>query len=499
MSSRIKNAYLANLSLDSKDRTPLHHQLFMTLRNAILEGLIKPGTRLPSSRLLASDLKVSRNTVLTAFDQLTAEGYITSRVGAGSYISDQLPDEMLQSRKTKGQRTNAPRDVPLSQLARTIRNVSKNNLYSRGDFSPGTPELEQFPFEEWARLLGRHWRHPKREYLTGNPIGGATILREALAEYLGQTRAVRCTPEQVIILSGSQQAIHLVIKAFAEKGDPIWMEEPGYPGIRSSILSAGGKPVPVPVDEEGFSLVDAKKLAPDAKLACISPSHQYPLGQTMSLPRRLDLLQWAKQENRFILEDDYDSEYRYTGRPLSSLQGLDTDNRVLYVGTMSKVMFSGLRIGYLVVPPDLVDIFLSLRRDVDGHSPSVAEAALAEFISEGHLAAHIRRMRILYDKRQQTLIRLLDQEASSYLKVEAQESGMHVVAHLPPEIEDKLVEQKCREQGLLLRSLSGFYQTPTRDINGLIIGFAGTKEEKMPQLVKKLTDILRETLMENGT
>ncbi|MBL4907910.1 MAG: PLP-dependent aminotransferase family protein [Sneathiella sp.] len=498
MTRRIKNAYLATLSLDPNSRDPLHRQLFMTLRDAILHGLIKPGTRLPSSRLLASDLNISRNTVLTAFDQLTAEGYISSRVGAGSYISDQLPEELLHLRKNETTSDSVPRDIPLSHLARNIQNIGGGGIYNLGSFSPGTPELDKFPFEDWARLLGRHWRHPKREYLVGNPIGGATILREALAEHLGQTRAVRCSAEQVIILSGSQQAIHLVIKAFAEKGDPIWMEEPGYPGTRNSILSAGATPVPVPVDEEGFRLSDAKKLAPDARLACISPSHQYPLGHTMSLPRRLDLLQWAKTENRFILEDDYDSEYRYTGRPLSSLQGLDTDNRVLYVGTMSKVMFSGLRMGYLVVPPDLVDVFLALRRDVDGHSPSVAEAALAEFISEGSLSAHIRRMRILYENRQNVLIKLLREKTADYLTVEPQESGMHLIAQLKPGIDDKEVEVLSRSHGMLLRALSGFYQFPKSDTNGLILGFAGTKEEKMPQLVDRLSDILETLSRRNG-
>lgn len=222
-------------------------------------------------------------------------------------------------------------------------------------------------------------------------------MRAALSEHLAQTRAVNSKPEQVIVLSGSQQAIHLVIKAFANANDPILMEDPGFPGTRTSIIAAGARPVPVPVDEQGFMLEEAVAKAPNARLACLSPSHQYPLGPTMSLQRRLEILGWAKQEDKFLLEDDYDSEYRYSGRPISSLQGLDTDNRVFYVGSMSKVMFSGLRIGYLIVPEDLVEIFLALRRDIDGHSPSTAEAALAEFISEGHLATHIRRMRTLYE------------------------------------------------------------------------------------------------------
>ncbi|OUR76166.1 hypothetical protein A9Q83_15250 [Alphaproteobacteria bacterium 46_93_T64] len=488
----MKNAYLASLSLDSSETSPLHRQLFLKLRDSILQGVIKPGTRLPSSRLLANDLRVSRNTVLTAFDQLMAEGYITSRVGAGSYISDHLPDELLQRKKHDAKAPAPVRKIRLSRQAEALRHTGNIKPYHQGPFSPGKPELDLFPFEDWARLLGRHWRKPKKEYLSGNPIGGATVLREALAEHLGQTRAVNCTPEQVIVLSGSQQAIHLVIRAFAEIGDPILMEDPGYPGTRNSILAAGAHPIPVPVDDEGFSLKDAIRLAPDARLACLSPSHQYPLGPTMSLRRRLDLLEWAKTKDRFLLEDDYDSEYRYTGRPLSSLQGLDTDNRVLYVGSMSKVMFSGLRIGYLVVPPELVDVFLALRRDVDGHSPAVAEAALAEFISEGYLSAHIRRMRLLYQKRQSCLIALLHEKCSEFLQVEAQECGMHLVAFLNPEISDKQIEQTCRKEGMMLRALSSFYEGADLQ-NALIIGFAGTPEKEMPQLVDKLALILNQT------
>ena len=490
MPRRLKNAQLHTISLDSNSNVPLHQQLFLALRQAILEGRLRPDTRLPSSRSLASDLGVSRNTVLSAYDQLMAEGYLVSRVGAGSYVSDQLPDDLLQRKGGEVDSDVRARDVYLSKMAAPFKGIPLKGQYRGLPFSPGLPALEAFPFEDWARLLARHWRRPGREFLVDNPIGGATVLREAIASHLGQTRAVRCHADQVIVLSGSQQAIHLVVRAFAEPGEPIWMEEPGYPGIRESILGAGAHPVSVPVDAEGFSLDAARELAPDARLACISPSHQYPLGQTMSLARRLDLLHWAKEEGRFILEDDYDSEYRYTGRPLSSLQGLDDDNRVIYVGTMSKVMFSGLRVGYMVVPEDLIDVFLALRRSIDSHSPAVPEAALADFINEGYLAAHIRRMRLLYDARQKTLVRLLKEKLGDILHVDAQVSGMHLVAYLPPEIKDRDIERAALENGMLIKALSGFYNMPTKQ-TGLILGFAGTPEEKMPYLVDKLSGIIR--------
>jgi GntR family transcriptional regulator/MocR family aminotransferase len=490
MSRRLKNAQLQTLTLNSESGMALHQQLFLALRQAILEGRLTPGTRLPSSRSLASDLAVSRNTVLSAYDQLIAEGYLTSRVGAGSYVSDQLPDDLLQ-RKTEGRAPNVQvREVYLSKMAAPFLGKKRSSERRSLPFSPGLPALEIFPFEDWARLLARHWRRPGREYLVDNPVGGAKVLREALAAYLGQTRAVRCHPDQVIILSGSQQAIHLVVRAFAEPGEAVWMEEPGYPGIRDAILSAGATPISVPVDEEGFDLNRAREIAPAARLACISPSHQYPLGQTMSLARRLDLLKWAKEEGRFILEDDYDSEYRYAGRPLSSLQGLDDDNRVLYVGTMSKVMFSGLRVGYMVVPEDLVDVFLALRQNIDSHSPSIPEAALADFINEGYLAAHVRRTRLLYEARQNCLLSLLLDKLGDIIMVAPQESGMHLIAYLPPGIKDKEIEQEASRAGMLVRALSGFYNLPTNQ-TGLLLGFAGTPEKDMPQLVDKLAEIIR--------
>ncbi len=490
MPRRIRNAQLSTLALDPASRTPLHQQLFLSLRQAILDGRLKPNSQLASSRSLAAELNISRNTVLTAYDQLTAEGYLESRIGSGSYVSSHLPDDLLE-RKSSGQAGQVPtREVYLSKMAAPYKERPLKQTYRGLPFSPGLPALEEFPFEDWARLLARNWRKPKREFLVDNPIGGSAVLRDAIATHLGQTRAVRCDADQVIVLSGSQQAIHLVVRAFAEPGESIWMEEPGFPGIRDAIISAGANPVPVPVDAEGFRLDLAKSLAPEARLVCISPSHQYPLGQTMSLARRLDLLEWAKTEGKFILEDDYDSEYRYAGRPLSSLQGLDEDNRVLYVGTMSKVMFSGLRVGYMVVPKDLVDVFLALRRDIDSHSPAAPEAALADFISEGYLAAHIRRMRLLYEHRQNCLVTLLRQKLPDLIEVEPQESGMHLVAFLNPSVPDKQVEKAAAEQGMLVRALSGFYNGVTHQ-NGLILGFAGTSETVMPQLVDRLATLIR--------
>ncbi len=485
MPRRQKAAFLTALTLDPESGLPLHQQLFLGLRKAILEKRLSPKIKLPSTRALAKELNVSRNTVISAYDQLLAEGYLVSQVGAGTFISDELPEELLQS-KPSSTTTNAPsRELKLSSYATKLANHRQSRAYNGIAFASGLPELDQFPFEDWARLLARHWRRPDRSMLVGNPVAGSVVLRKAIANYLGQTRAVKCHEDQVIMVSGSQQAIDLVVRIFVEPGDSVWMEEPGYPGTKEALKATGAIAVPVPVDEQGLIVDEGIKLAPKARLACISPSHQYPLGYMMSLSRRLSLLAWAKDNDAFILEDDYDSEYRYTGRPLSSLQGLDTDNRVIYVGTMSKVMFSGLRMGYLVVPEDLVDVFLGLRRQIDSHPPSVAEAALAEFISDGYLSSHIRRMRLLYDQRQTMLLSLLEEKIGPVLTSGRQESGMHIVAYLEKDIPDYLVSEEVRKQGYIARALSSFYSGPT-DQNGLILGFAGINEHIMSQAVDKL-------------
>lgn len=485
MPRRQKAAFLTPLLLDNDSAVPLHQQLFLGLRQAILEKRLAPNVKLPSTRALARDLSVSRNTVISAYDQLLAEGYLQSKVGAGSFISDQLPEDLLQSDPAAPPLISPPRKLPLSNYARSLTGGRPTHPYNGVPFASGLPELEQFPFEEWARLLSRYWRRPDKSMLVNNHVAGSPALRKAIADYLGHTRAVKCHADQVIIVSGSQQAIDLVVRVFVEPGDTVWMEEPGYPGTKDALIAAGAHAVPVPVDDQGLNVELGKKLAPDARLACISPSHQYPLGHMMSLSRRLALLSWAKEKDGFILEDDYDSEYRYTGRPLSPLQGLDTDNRVLYVGTMSKIMFSGLRMGYLVVPEDLVDIFLNLRRQIDSHPSSVAEAALAEFISEGYLGSHIRRMRLLYDRRQKLLLSLLEKNIGPLLTAERQEAGMHVVAKLDQTLPDHLVSAEAAKRGLIVRPLSGFYAGRTEQ-NGLILGFAGIKEKIMPQAVAQL-------------
>ncbi len=436
MPKRANNPLAPALAIERGGSEPLHRQIYFAIRQAILGGALRPGARLPATRALARQLAVSRNTVMSAFEQLHAEGYVDGRVGAGSFVSRRLPAAVLGARG-KARPASAP---PVARPGPSARGAALSALRSGRSqawpFAPGVPELEQFPFDDWARLLARRWRRPRRAFLVGGDPAGYRPLCQAIADYLASARAVSCRPEQVIVVSGTQQALDLAARVLINPGDPVWIEEPGYPPTRAVLLAAGARPVPVAVDEEGLSVARGRALEPAARLISVSPSHQFPLGITMSLKRRLELLDQARAAGGFVLEDDYDSEYRYAGRPLAALQGLDRDGRVIYVGTMSKVMFPGLRVGYMVVPEQLIEAFLAVRALVDAHPSSIAQAALVDFIGEGHLAAHIRRMRALYGERQAALIAAVRGRLGERLALAPSAAGMHLVGHLGPAADD---------------------------------------------------------------
>ena len=477
--------HLASIAPDPTSPVPLHRQLYFALREAILDGRLRPGARLPSSRAFAGDLGVSRNTVLAAFEQLLAEGYIEGRVGAGSFVSELLPEDALETRQAArtGGTPAAPPPGPSKRGSYLMEMVSGSSKPRA--FAPGLPELAAFPFEDWARLLQRHWRNPPESFLIGSDAAGYRPLREALARHLGAARAVRCDADQVFIVSGAQQALDLTARVLLDPGDEVWAEDPGYPGLIGALLASGSSLVPVPVDEEGLSVVRGRELGPRARMACVSPSHQYPLGVTMSLPRRLELLEWAREAGAFVLEDDYDSEYRYTGHPLAALQGLDADGRVIYVGTMSKVMFPGLRLGYMVVPRHLVDAFKAVRRLADTHPSTLAQPALAEFIEDGSLAAHIRRTRSLYALRQKILLDAAADLLPDRLGLAPAATGMHLVASLADGIDDRKLARAAAELGVETPALSTYYRAhPPR--RGLLLGYAGVPEKVIPRALATL-------------
>jgi GntR family transcriptional regulator / MocR family aminotransferase len=494
MSKRPTTPLFTTFMLDHSARAPLYRQLYEWLRNGILSGQLRAGTRLQSTRELASVLGVSRNTVMTAFEQLLAEGYLEGQVGSGTYVSRALPDDMLYAQATHVRATGqARKGQAISKRGVALRGTAMNGSRNAGEvrpFRPGTPALDRFPAELWSRLLARRWRRPPLELLSYSDSAGYEPLREAIANYLGAARAVRCEPGQVIIVAGAQQALDLVARVLLDKEDAVWVEDPGYLGAKAAFIGAGAKLVPVPVDAEGLDVSAGALRGPDARMVYVSPSHQYPLGATMSLARRVALLEWASRSGAWIIEDDYDSEYRYSGRPLAALQGLDKEGLVVYLGTFSKVLFPSLRLGYLVVPPDMVDVFVNARAVLSRFSPSMEQAALTDFIVEGHFARHIRRMRALYAERQAALVEAAARELNGLLEVKPHEAGMHLVGWLAEGVDDNTVSEEALRQGVDAQALSQFGMEHTGR-GALILGYAGYDERQIRVAVRKLASALR--------
>jgi GntR family transcriptional regulator/MocR family aminotransferase len=494
MAKRPSSLDLAAIALDASNAKSLYQQLYDNLRAAVLSRRLAPGTRLPSTRLLASELGVARNTVVTAFEQLIAEGYFESRTGDGTYVSSALPDDMLVVRARETRRA-APAGSPvrLSTLSQDVAAARLGIWGSDADPRPFRPDmlaLDQFPVHIWTRLLNRHWRTPAVRLLGYGDPAGYRPLREAIAVYLGAARGVRCTWEQVIVTAGAQQGLDLAVRTLLNPGDTVWMENPGYRGMRGALIAVGAEVAPVPVDRDGLVVEAGIATAPGARAAYVSPSHQYPLGVTMSLPRRLALLDWAKRTQAWLFEDDYDSEYRYTGRPLSSLQGLDTAGRVIYIGTFSKVLFPALRLGYLVAPPNLMEAFTRLRALTDRQSPTIEQAVLANFIEQGHFARHIRRMRALYAERQAALVSSLLANFDDQLAIIAADAGLHVACWLPPGVDDRQVAQATLAQGVETTPISINAVAPLAR-SGLVLGYAALTTEQIQKGVQMLRQALR--------
>jgi GntR family transcriptional regulator/MocR family aminotransferase len=437
--------------LDARSPVPLYQQIYARVREGILAGRFPSGMRVPSTRELASELEIARVTVNLAFDQLRAEGYLETRARAGTFVARTIPDTVLHAARTRPARVvlaapgRAPRGGAPAQ--KTLVSVSSPpRLSARGmalsaavmwshlatgrarAFRTGLPALDAFPSKLWLRLTARQWRRPGRDLLGyGDPLGHAP-LRRAIAQYAAAARGVRCTADQVVVVSGSQQALDLTARVLLDPGDEVWMEDPGYLGARAAFVSAGAKLASIPLDREGIDVTAGMRLAPRARLVYTTPSHQYPLGVTMSAARRLALLDWTARSGAWVVEDDYDSELRYTGRPLASLQGMTEGGRVVYVGTFSKTLFPALRLGYVIVAPALVDVFRAAVAAAGRQAPTVGQAVLAEFIAEGHFARHVRRMRALYGERQAALIgAACEGPLGEHLDLTPAAAGMHVV------------------------------------------------------------------------
>ncbi|HEX3086900.1 MAG TPA: PLP-dependent aminotransferase family protein [Pyrinomonadaceae bacterium] len=503
MAKQMTAAPFASIPLDESSSVPLYYQVYQRLRAAILLGQLAPGARLPSTRQMAIDLGVSRNTLMTAFDQLIAEGYVEGRVGAGTFVSPTLPEDLLEARlKTK-------REVPAQLVPRSLSRrgqvLAQNPVNATHrppggirPFVPGIPALDEFPVDLWSRLVARHWRDESRRLLNYGPAAGQQVLREAIAAYLGPARGVACEPDQIVIVSGTQQAVDLIARVLLDRGDAVLVEEYCYTAARAALLGAGLRLIPVAVDEAGLDISKPSMDTTEARLAYVTPSHQYPLGVTMSLSRRLALLDWSNRNGAWILEDDYDSEYRYATRPLAALQGLDKSGRVIYVGTFSKVLFPSLRIGYIVAPPDLVKAFAVARGALSWCTPSIDQAVLADFINEGHFARHIRRMRSIYAERQNVVIEALKRETGDLLKVRRTDAGIHVKALLADDIDDQAVAEEAIRLGIFAQALSTFYQgEPALAHRGLVLGYGAYQPQQLRegaiQLAKALHNVRRKS------
>ncbi|NVJ21699.1 MULTISPECIES: PLP-dependent aminotransferase family protein [Myxococcus] len=482
--------------LDAATGGSLQAQLVEALRAAIVAGRLAPGTRLLSTRALAEQLDLSRNTVLNAYSRLLSEGYLVGQLGSGTYVARELPERLSASRRAR-EPVAAPKHTPgISQrglaVARLpdLRITAPGISASRLAFRMGTPSVDAFPSDLWGKLLHTRWRRSWGDLLKRAEPAGHPPLRRAVADYLATSRGVRCVPEQVIIVNGAQQAMSLAAQVLLDPGDAAWVEDPGYFASRGALVAAGATLVPVPVDAEGLDVEAGMRLRPDARLAIVTPAHQFPLGVAMSEARRQALLAWAARSDAWIVEDDYDSEFRYVGRPLPALQGLSPDARVIYIGTFSKVVSPALRVGYLVVPESLVDAFSAARRFADGHTPVVEQAVLADFLDEGHFSRHVRRMRVLYGDRQAALVEEARRELRGQLDLSPLHTGMHLVGWLPEGVDDREAAARGVEAGVMTQPLSAF-RTQSPGPGALLLGYACVPEKEIAEGVRLLARALR--------
>jgi GntR family transcriptional regulator/MocR family aminotransferase len=476
MASKIRALNSRDIRLKRRGGDPLHRQIYARLKAAILEGRLGPGARLASSRSLASQLGISRGTVELAYASLASEGYVETHAAGGTIVTPSLSRQ---------------RPVPRGRRAAPIRpfNDSASDTAMPKPFQLGLPALDQFPRKLWSRLTARNARRLPPGSMTYQDAAGDRRLREAIAHYLAIARGLACSSDQIFITGGYQGALGLITRVLLRPGDSVWFEDPGYFLAREALRQAGAALVPLPVDEEGIDVAAGKQRAPWARFAVVTPSHQAPLGVTLSLNRRLALLAWATEAGAWVIEDDYDSEYRYLGRPLPALKNLDEGNRVLYVGTFSKVLLPGLRLGYLVVPVPEIERFERAAALLMPSQGSLDQMTVADFMSEGHFARHIRRMRQLYAERRQALAAALEARLGDRLRIELQAGGMHLMAWLQPGYDDGALARLAWSQGLAPFPLSRAV-IETKRPPALGLSFTNIPAEEAPRVAARLAAVL---------
>lgn len=468
---------------------PSSHWLRNSLRSEILNGGIQPESRLPASRDLARQYHLSRGTILAALDDLQAEGYLEGRKGSGTYVCKILPEHLLPADNPPQQEQHPPlsRGPHLSAFASRVRPFS---LYVRPEsmaFRTNLPALDLFPTTLWAQVSAKRLRGASTRSLLGCEAQGYLPLRRAVAAYAHSSRGVSCSPEQIVIVSGIQEGLDITTRLLLNPGEKVLMEDPGYQGAYTLFHAAGARVVPIPLDADGAAPKEHDLR--HCRLFYVTPGHQYPMGMTMGLQRRLQLLAWAKKYETAIFEDDYDSEFRFSGRPLPAMQGLDRDGRVIFCGSFNKVMFPSLRLGYLVLPPSLVEVFVRTKAMTTRHHPLLDQAALCDFIEQGHLGRHLRRMRKTYQERLAILLECSREYLGESLEILNLEAGLQTIGTLLCNLSAEAVAEQAARVGIDVVPLSRFCHKATVP-EGLQIGFAAVQEQEIEIAVKRLARVL---------
>jgi len=474
------------LTLKSRSRhQTLTNWLYGELRSVILDGRLAPGTRLPSSRDFASQYELSRGTVVSVLERLQAEGYVTSRIGFGTVVN------RVEAPRSARRATTTP--AYIRRVISTYKPPQSwiDQAFAGGirPFRIGAPAINEFPSEVWGRIAADRARNFRPWLKEESDRRGYRPLRDAIAEYLRTSRGVRCTAEQIVIVSGIQQALDLLARLLLKKGDPIWMEDPGYFGVRVAFENAEARIIAVPVNDEGLSVSAGIKLCPDAKGAYVTPAHQFPLGATMSLERRMALLSWAAGAGAFVIEDDYDSEYRFEGPPVPALQSLDHHASVIFIGSFSKTLFPALRVGYVVLPAPLVDPFLGFRYRTDFRNSSFDQAVLCDFIVDGHMARHLRRMRNLYAERLTILMDGARQHLGGLLEISNVRAGLYTIGYLKNGMSSRRAEELAAAKGVEVLAVDRCTLRGP-DPKALLLGFGGFDESAIRQGLIRLARAL---------
>jgi GntR family transcriptional regulator/MocR family aminotransferase len=474
------------LTLKSRSRhQTLTNWLYGELRSAILEGRLAPGARLPASRDFARQYELSRGTVVSVLERLQAEGYVTSRVGIGTWVN------RVEAPRPARQATGTPAYIRriISTYKRPQPWVDLAFVDRIRPFRIGVPAINEFPSDVWGRIAASRARNFRPWLKKESDRRGYRPLRDAIAEYLRTSRGVQCTAEQIVLVSGIQQALDLLARFLVKKSDPVWMEDPGYFGARIAFDNAGARMIAVPVDGDGLSVFAGIRICPDAKGAYVTPAHQFPLGVTMSLERRMALLSWATRAGAFVIEDDYDSEYRFEGPPVPALQSLDNHSCVIFIGSFSKTLFPALRVGYVVLPAPLIDLFLGFRYRTDFRNSSFDQAVLCDFIVDGHLARHLRRMRSLYAERLATLMEGARQHLGGLLEISNVRAGLYTIGYLRNEMTSRQAEKLAAARNIEVLGVDRC-TLRRRDPNALLLGFGGFDELAIRQGLTRLAKAL---------